>query len=392
MRRSFKKIICLGLSVALTASMLAGCGSKKKDEGDKKDTFYIGGIGPISGGAAIYGQAVKNAAELAVEEINAAGGMNGYKVEFKFADDEHDKEKSVNAYNVLKDWGMQILMGTVTSAPCVTVAEKTETDEMFQLTPSGSSVDCITGSNAFQVCFTDPNQGVASANYIGDNELAKKVAVIYDSSTVYSSGIYAKFKSQAEANKKFDIVYEGSFTSDTNKDFSVQLQGAKAAGATLIFLPIYYAEASSIITQADQMEYNVTFFGCDGLDGLLDVKNFDTKLAEGVLLLTPFAADAKDDKTVSFVNKYKEKFGDTPIQFAADAYDAIYIIKAAIEQNKVTPDMEISEICEKLSDAITKLKFDGLTGTGMTWAASGEVNKEPKAVVIENGVYVSYKK
>ena len=352
------------------------------------EAFKVGGIGPITGGAAVYGQAVKNAAELAVNEINAQGGV---QFEFKFEDDEHDAEKSVNAYYNLKDWGMQMLLGTVTSAPCIAVAAETSNDNMFQLTPSGSAVDCVTNPNAFRVCFSDPNQGAASAQYIGENKLATKIGVIYDSSDVYSSGIYEKFAEEA-ANQGLEIVSAEAFTSDNKTDFSVQLQKAKDNGAELVFLPIYYTEASLILTQANGMGYAPMFFGCDGLDGLLTVDGFDTSLAEGVMLLTPFAADADDELTKNFVAAYEEAYGETPIQFAADAYDGIYAIKAAIEKSGVTPDMSVSDICDAMETAMTEITLDGLTSEGMTWNADGEPNKQPKAVKIVDGGYVSMDK
>lgn len=283
---------------------------------------------------------------------------------------------------------MQMLMGTVTSGCSVAVAEKTADDNMFQLTPSGSSVDCVKYDNAFRVCFSDPNQGAASAQYIGENSVASSVAVIYDSSDIYSSGIYEKFVSEA-ANQPFEIVSAEAFTADNKTDFSVQLQKAKDAGAELVFLPIYYTEASLILSQASTMGYEPIFFGCDGLDGILNVENFDTSLAEGVMLLTPFAADAEDELTKKFVTAYKEKFGDTPNQFAADAYDAIYAIKAAGEKAGITPDMDMSAMCEAMKGAMTEITLDGLTGVGMTWDASGEPNKAPKAVKITDGVYTA---
>ena len=338
--------------------------------------------------AQLYTVLQYNAAQLAVDEINAAGGINGVQIEFKFEDDECDAEKSVNAYNTLKDWGMQMLMGTVTSGCSVAVAEKTAEDNMFQLTPSGSSVDCVKYDNAFRVCFSDPNQGAASAQYIGENAIASKIAIIYDSSDIYSSGIYEKFVAEA-ANQSFEIVSAEAFTADNKTDFSVQLQKAKDAGAELVFLPIYYTEASLILSQASTMDYAPIFFGCDGLDGILNVENFDTALAEGVMLLTPFAADAEDELTQKFVSAYKEKFGDTPNQFAADAYDAIYAMKAAGEKAGITPDMDMSAMCEAMKGAMTGITLDGLTGVGMTWDASGEPNKEPKAVKITNGVYTA---
>lgn len=386
-----KKVISVALMAAMTMTLMAGCGSKPNDQtGSSGDgeVFKIGGIGPVTGGAAVYGEAVKNGAELAVKEINEAGGINGVPIEFNYQDDENDAEKAVNAYNTLKDWGMQMLLGTVTSAPCVAVGEVAQEDNTFMLTPSGTAVDCVKYDNAFRVCFSDPMQGIESAKYIGDNKLAKKVAAIYDSSDVYSTGIYQAFAEEAE-NQLFEIVAAEAFTAESKSDFSVQLQKAKDAGAELVFLPIYYTEASLILSQASTMGYSPIFFGCDGLDGILNVENFDTSLAEGVMLLTPFAADAEDELTQNFVTTYKEKFGDTPNQFAADAYDAIYAIKAAGEKAGITPDMDMNAICEAMKGAMTEITLDGLTGVGMTWDASGEPDKAPKAVQIKDGVYTA---
>lgn len=400
-----KRVLSLSLALAMAASLTA-CGSSSSttettaaaaadattaaagasSEASSGKVFKIGGIGPVTGAAAVYGLAVKNGAQIAVDEINADGGINGYLIEFNFQDDEHDAEKSVNAYNTLKDWGMQVLMGTVTSAPCVAVADKTNADNMFQITPSGSSVECAQNPNVFRVCFSDPDQGAASATYIAENKLAEKIAVIYDSSDVYSSGIYEKFAAEA-ANQGLEIVDAEAFTADSNKDFSTQLQKAKDAGADLVFLPIYYTEASLILKQADTMGYAPKFFGCDGMDGILQVENFDTKLAEGLMLLTPFAADAQDELTQKFVTSYKENYGETPIQFAADAYDAIYAIKAAMEEADITPDTSVSDTCDKMKEAMLKIKVNGLTGEDMTWTEDGEPHKAPKAVKVVDGAY-----
>lgn len=374
--KKFVKVVSLACASAMLLSTTAFADG---------DAFKVGGIGPVTGGAAVYGQAVKNATELAVNEINALGGV---QFEFQFEDDEHDAEKSVNAYNSLKDWGMQMLLGTVTSAPCIAVAAETANDNMFQLTPSGSAVECVQNPNAFRVCFSDPNQGTASAQYIGENKIATKIGVIYDSSDVYSSGIYEKFAAEA-ANQGLEIVSAEAFTADSKTDFTVQLQKAKDAGAELVFLPIYYTEASLILTQANGMGFAPMFFGCDGLDGLLNVEGFDTSLAEGVMLLTPFAADSDDELTQKFVAAYKEAYGDTPNQFAADAYDGMYAIKAAIEKSGVTPDMSASDICDAMEVAMTEISIDGLTGEEMTWTADGEPNKAPKAVKITDGAYAA---
>lgn len=386
-----KKFISVMLVAAMAVTALTGCGSNSSSSSKKDaDKYYIGGIGPTTGATAIYGTAVKNGAQIAVDEINAAGGINGKQIEYRFEDDQNDAEKSVNAYNTLKDWGMQMLVGTTTTAPCIAVAGKTASDNMFQITPSASAPDVLSSGNGniFQVCFTDPNQGIASAQYIAENKLAKKIGIIYDSSDVYSSGIEEKFEAEAK-DKGLQIVSKAAFTADSKTDFGTQLQKAKDAGADLLFLPIYYQEASIILKQADTMGYKPKFFGVDGMDGILTVENFDTKLAEGVILLTPFAADAKDKAVQNFVKTYKEKYKDTPNQFAADSYDAVYALKAAIEESKATTDMSASDMCDALKGAMTKIKMQGLTGgkDGLTWNESGEVTKSPKAVIIKNGAY-----
>ena len=382
--KKINKILSVALVAVMLCATLVGCGKEASASGD---VFKIGGIGPTTGDAASYGLAVKNGIQIAVDEINEAGGINGYKIEYKFEDDECDAEKSVNAYNVLKDWGMQMLVGSTTSGCSVAVSAESANDNMFQLTPSGSSTNCTANANVFRVCFSDPNQGKASADFIANNKLATKIAVIYDSSSEYSSGIYASFAQQAAENGL--EVTASAFTSDNKTDFSVQLQSAKENGAELVFLPIYYQEASAILSQADTMGFDPLWFGCDGLDGILTgVENWDATLAEGVMLLTPFAADAKDDLTQNFVRKYVDEYKETPNQFAADAYDAVYAIKEAAEAANLTPDMSVSDICEAMKTAMTTISIDGLTGEDMTWTVDGEPNKGPKAVEIIDGKYV----
>ena len=390
-----KKFISAGLCATLVASLFAGCGanggatSTETVETSGELTWRIGGIGPITGGAAQYGQGVMNAIQIAVDEINEAGGINGYKISYNFQDDEADNQKAVNAYNTLKDWGMQILEGTVTSGACAAVSAETYNDRIFQLTPSASSTSVTEGhDNTFQICFSDPNQGTVSADYIADNGLGTKIGIIYDSSDPYSSGVYQNFAKEA-ANVGLEIAATEAFTSDNKTDFSTQLQKCKDAGADLLFLPFYYQEGSVVLKQAHDMAYEPIMFGVDGFDGLLGVKDFDVSLAEGVYLLTPFAADATDDATKNFVSKYEEQFGGTPNQFAADAYDGVYILKEALEATGLTPEASNEEICEALIEAIQNVNYDGLTGEAMTWNEKGEVSKSPKAVIIENGGYVS---
>lgn len=384
----FKKLATMALAAVMAVGCMAGCGSEPKDsaKGEGGDAFKIGAIGPVTGSAAVYGMAVKNGAELAVKEINEAGGIDGTPIEFNYQDDENDAEKAVNAYNTLKDWGTQAILGTVTSGPCVAVGEVANADSIFMLTPSGTAVDCVKYDNAFRVCFSDPMQGLESAKYIGENGLAKKVAVIYDSSDVYSSGIYEAFAKEA-ANQGFEIVAAEAFTAESNKDFSVQLQKAKDAGAELVFMPFYYTEASLVLKQAAGMNYAPIFFGCDGMDGILAVKGFDAALANNLIFLSPFTPTSEDETIQKFVKDFKEAYGETPNQFAADAYDGIYAIKAAIETGSVTKDMSAADICEALKGAMTEITIDGVTAKSLTWEASGEPSKEPMVVKIANGDY-----
>lgn len=392
-----KKAISAVLAATMAMALLAGCGSGSGSDsgsgssgsgetGGSQEAFRIGAIGPVTGGAAVYGEAVKNGAELAVKEINEAGGIGGKQIEYKYEDDEHDAEKAVNAYNTLKDWGMHALLGTVTSAPCVAVGEVSQADNIFMLTPSGTAVECVQYDNAFRVCFSDPMQGLESAKYIGENGLAKKVAAIYDSSDVYSTGIYEAFVKEAE-NQDFEVVAAEAFTAESKTDFSVQLQKAKDAGAELVFLPFYYTEASLVLKQASGMNYEPIFFGCDGMDGILAVEGFDVNLANNLMFMSPFTPTSEDETIQKFVKDYQDAYGDTPNQFAADAYDGIYAIKAAMEEAGVTPDMSSSDICDALKDAMTKISIDGVTAKGLTWEADGEPSKEPMVVRIADGDY-----
>mgnify|MGYP004618302453 CR=1 FL=1 len=390
-----KKFMCMFMAAAMTLSM-AACGSKSDDtnpdantntdgtDSAEVQTFKLGSSGPLTGDAAIYGMAVVQGAELAVNEINASDSK--IKFEFQKQDDEADGEKAVNAYNTMMDWGMQVLVGPTTTGASIAVADACYTDRTFMLTPSASSTDVTEGKdNVFQVCFTDPNQGVGAADYMAEHYADAKIAIIYRNDDAYSQGIRDTFVKEA-GDKGLSVVYQGTFTADTASDFSVQLAAAQTAGADLVFLPIYYQPASVIFSQAKAMGYDPTFFGVDGMDGILDMPGFDVSLAEGLVLMTPFCATVESSQ--SFVDAYVAAYGTTPNQFAADAYDGVYIVKAALEAAGCTADMSNEEICDALVSAMTSLKFTGLTGTDMTWNAEGQVSKAPTAYVVKDGQYV----
>ena len=393
MKTSFaKKFMVIALALAMVFTFAACGGSSDgggSDEGGDSGAavIKIGCSGPLTGGASIYGTAVKQGAEIAVAEINEANP--DLQIEFKMEDDEADGEKAVNAYNKLKDWGIQMMMRTVTTGSCIATSAITFEDRVFELTPSASSADVTAGKdNVFQVCFTDPNQGIKAADYIAENFAGKKVGVIYNNSDPYSTGIFNAFKKEFES-KGAELVAAETYPDDTNADYSAQLTSLKSEGAEVAFLPIYYTPASLIMKQAKDMNYAPVFFGVDGMDGILDMEGFDTALAEGVMLMTPFNPWSTDENVAAFVEKYQAAYNEVPNQFAADGYDAIYAMYDAFKAAGLTPDMENAEICEAMIGQFTGgFSYDGLTGSGMTWTTNGEVNKTPVVVAIEGGIYV----
>lgn len=385
-----KKVLAMLMAALMVAAMFTGCSSSKPatetTAAAAAGTVKIGMSGPLTGGASAYGLAVKAGMEVAVEEINAKGGL---QIEFNAQDDEADGEKAVSAYNVLKDWGMQVMAGQVTTGSALAVAPESTADNMFNLTPSASAESlALSGANIFQMCFTDPNQGASAAELVSTKALGTKVGVIYDSSDDYSSGLYKGFSDKA-AELGLEIVATTSFTADNKADLSTQVTQCQDAGADLVFLPIYYTEAAQILSYANKIGYAPKFFGCDGMDGILTVEGFDTTLAEGLALMTPFDANASDEATQSFVAKFKEKMdGLVPNQFAADGYDVIYALYNAMTAAGITGSESASEICTALEAQFATMTIDGLTGTGMHWDENGMISKAPAAVVIENGVYV----
>lgn len=384
MKKSLKKVLAVALSLMMTLAMTA-CGGSTSGDGS---ALKLGCAGPITGPAALYGIAVQNGAQLAVDEINATNPE--VPLEFSMQDDEHDAEKSVNAFNKLMDEGMQMLIGTVTTAPCTAVAAEAYANRVFALTPSASGPTVTEGNdNVYQLCFSDPNQGVAVADYMAKNYPDAKVGVIYNNADNYSSGIYDKFKSEYESKGKKILATE-AFADDANADFTAQLNSLKSAGVDMIFLPIYYTPASNIMTQANKMGYNPTYFGVDGMDGILDLEGFDTKLAEGVLLLTPFTPYSEDEKVQKFVSAYEDAYDEKPIQFAADAYDAVYAAYNAFQESGCSAADSAETICEAMIKVFNGgFKYEGgLTGDSMQWNEAGEVNKTPKVCEIKGGKYI----
>ncbi len=378
------KILAVVAAVALTVMSLAGCTGSGSSDSAKK--LVIGGTGPITGEAASYGISVKQGAELAVKEI---GKINGMEIEFLFEDDVADPAKVMTAYETLMDKDMKVFMGAVTSGASVALNESIAKDGIFQITPSASQIEAASvNSNAFRICFTDPLQGKAMAEYIYQTVGLKKAGIIYNQDDSYSTGMYNAFKARF-TELGGTVVADTSFSKDA-KDFNAQVTTVKSSDAEFLYLPIYAEKAAQIILAASGKELALPVFGGDGLDGILNYLSGDNaKLAEGLIYLTPFVATDKSENVSKFVEAYKKAYNAVPDQFAADAYDAIYVIKAAIEKAGVTDaSISVKELGEKMTAAMTQIEVEGLTGK-MTFTAEGEPNKAAKVAKIVNGEYVA---
>lgn len=377
-----KKFLCMMMAVLMVLAM-AACGGEPANNGgnDTPDatTVKIGGIGPLTGAYANYGLSEKNGAELAVKEINEAGGIAGKQIELSYQDSQGESESAVNAYGKLMDWGMEVSLGCVLSGENASVVAAARDDDVLLITPSGSADKCIDGNDkAFRVCFYDSYQGAAAAQYIKDNNMVDTVGILYQSDNDYSVGLYNAFVAKC-GELGITIAETQTFTSTTSTDFSTQVNALVASGAKLVFIPIYAEEASTFLTQArGKFAGDVYFFGADGLDGILGKVEQDPTIANNVLMLTPFSADNPAENVQSFVKKYQEAYGATPDQFAADAYDAIYVIKAAVEKAGSTSGAA-------LASALTSLTVEGVTGI-MTWTADGNTNKPASAILYYDGV------
>ena len=400
--KKFKKVMVGAVAATLAVSSLTGCGNDKEKETEtekktekesetatvettEKETtksgeseeFLIGGMGPLTGAAASYGNSVKQGAEIAIEEINAAGGVTvgdvNYTLALAFEDDEATEDKAIQAYNTLMDEGIQVMMGATTSGSTIAITDLTADDGILQITPSGSAPDCIQYDNAFRICFSDPDQGVAMADYAMDVLGYTKIAVIYNNADDYSAGMDEAFEARVE-EKGGEIVASESFTTG-DTDFNTQLTKIKGTDAEALFIPAYYQDITYITKQASDMGMDLPFIGSDGWDGVLSTVS-DPAVVEGAIFASPFCAAVDDPKVVA----YEEAYSATPDQFAADAYDAVYTIKAAMEQAG-------SIESEDLIAAMTEITVNGLTGEEITFTADGVPNKEIKYVEIKDGQY-----
>lgn len=370
--KKFMKVV----SAAAVVSMVAAPMAVSADEA----TFLLGGSGPLTGAAASYGTSVKQGAEIAINEINEAGGVQvgdtTYKFELAFEDDEATEDKAVQAYNALMDKGINGFLGCVTSGSCIAVVEQSQLDGILQITPSGSAEGCIAADNAFRICFSDPEQGTAMADYAMDTLGFSKIAVLYNVADEYSTGIYESFSAEVE-NKGGEVYAESFSTGDV--DFNTQLTSIKGTDAEVIYVPAYYQDVTYITKQAKDLGIELPFLGSDGWDGVLKTVT-DPATVEGCIFTSPFCAAVEDEKVVDFVTAYEEAYGETPDQFAADAYDGVYTFKAAMEQ---AGSIESADLIA----AMTEISVSGLTGDPISFDESGAAVKDVKFVTVKDGAY-----
>lgn len=383
----FIKITALILSLVMCLGLFAGCNSSDSYTANNTE-FVIGVSGPLTGGAAMYGQAVVNSAQIAVDEINAAGGLNGIKFKLVSTDDMNDATKVSTNYSSMFEGGMQISLGTVTTQPGLEFKNLSADDNVFFLTPSASGDDIPTNPNGYQMCFADGNQGKVAAQFVNDNFAGQTIGAFYKSDEAYSKGIFDQFKANLDSSV---TVVETSFSDANATDFSVQIDTLKEC--SFIFMPTYYTPASLFMKQAkDVISASAVYYGCDGFDGIDNIEGFDiTTIPQKVTMLSHFNSKATDGVAKEFIDKYTAQYGaDTLNQFGASAYDCVYAIygamKKAMDEGKNIPvTISASDLCD-----ILKEQFEGgytlenaVTGDTIKWEKSGYVNKSAIQYVIK---------
>lgn len=377
--KNFKKVLGVVLALTIVVTCFAACGGNKDDNNATGGKLVLGATGPLTGDASSYGISVQQGAQLAVDEINAAGGINGMQIDFIMKDDKADAAEAATAYDQLMDAGMQISIGSVTSGSCEAFAAKSVEDNIFFITPSASAASVIENrDNGFRVCFGDPDQGILAADTLVKEYGKKNIGCIYDTSDPYSSGIYEAFK--GEMDKLNATFITKTFDAENNKDFSTQVEALK--DCDVIFVPFYYTEAGLVARACAAKGVDVLIFGCDGLDGVAD--QIDATVKNEVKYITPFDVASTDEKISGFVKKYEEKYNVTPDQFAADAYDAVYVIRDAIVKAGIKDaNISASDLCDAVTAVLVgDFSFTGVTGQ-MTWDKSGAPNKVPTIVTVE---------
>ena len=350
-----KKLLCGVLASAMAFSVLAGCGGNSEGGADS-EVIKIGGIGPLSGPNSTYGISVKEGADLLAEEINAAGGINGKKVEFIFEDDQSDNTVAASAFNKLVDKdGVCAILGGVTSGTTLAIAPNSTNKKIPMITPTGTepTITNVGGDFMFRGCFVDSFQGEILAKYTKENLGKTTAAVLYNSSSDYSKGIANAYKETLEKNGG-QVVEFLSYGSDKETDFKAQLTKIKSANPDVIILPDYYNVVGLIAKQARDMGITSQFLGGDGWESE-ELTKIGGTAVDGAIYINHYYAEDTEENVKNFVDSYTKKYNKTPDCFAALSYDTAKILVKAIEKANSTDGTAIR-------DALAGMEINSVTG------------------------------
>lgn len=379
---TMKKRILAALMALAMLGAFSGCSNTgnggSASGGSDSDTIRIGGLAPLTGDAASYGVAVNNGIQMAVEDINANGGIDGKQIKYIYYDEKGDTTEATNAYNKLvQDDKVVAIIGDVTTKPTLAVAQTSQQDNIPIITATATAAEVtLTGPNIFRACFTDPFQGELMASYASEKLGATKVAVLSDMADDYSSGIAEAFVAKAK-ELGMEVVADEKYQ-DGDVDFKSQLTNIKGQNPDVLFLPVYYEDLRLISAQAKEVGVTAQLCGADGWDSVL-TDNFDSSVLNGGVFCSQYSTESTDERVQNFISTYKEKYEMDPNMFAVLAYDATNMMAQAISDAGSTDSQAII-------DAMAALEYDGLTGH-MTFDADRNPQKSAVIVSIQDDTY-----
>ena len=375
-----KKFMSMLLVGGIMLSSLVGCGNTgsssqgSESSGANADVIKIGGIAPLTGDVAVYGVAADNGVKLAIEEINANGGLLGKQIQYVVYDDKGDPTEAVNAYKKLtSNDQVDAIVGAVTSKPTLTVTPLAAKDGIPMITPTATALEVTSaGPNIFRACFIDPYQGEVMAKFAVEELGASKAAIIYNTADDYSVGVAEAFKEAVEGYGTQVVSFEGYNGDD--KDFKAVLTNVKSQGPDVLFIPDYYNRVGLIAQQAKEVGITATLLGADGWDGVIGV---NPDAVEGAYFCNHYSTDDAAEEVQNFLKVYKEKYNEDPVSFAALGYDAMKILAAAIEKAGSTDK-------DAVVKALAETDITSVTGK-ITFDENRNPVKEVSIIKIENG-------
>ena len=373
-----KKALFALLLATVFCFSAAGCSPKDRVGVDSSglDPFVIGGIGPLTGEGAEYGTSVLQGAQLAVDEINATGGVNGFRLVLNFQDSKGDAQNAVSVYEKLKDNDMKILLGGVFTEETAALAQASAEDGVLIVAPTACGKDALgTGGNLFRVCLDSPRLGTTAANFILDNETVNTSAVLFSDDAFGGEEISAAFVS-AFADRDV-TTYRYSIASEEDLEQTILRLDRQKYDAVLLAL-------SPELTERFLQKYE----GSSRLFSVHPPKNAEEN--EGIAVISSFFPEEDNKLMKNFFSSYQDLYGQLPDRYAADAYDAVYAMAEAIKRAGIDPEnVDYADTNDRLISAMTKIDVDGITGT-VSWTADGENNRNASVRILKEGSYVPY--